>query len=834
MMTTDGRLVARVLVLTVALLAAFALQPGAGYAQCAHGASIFKSCVSPKRSCATDADCDDLNPCTDDTCDTQTLPNTTDCLITLTHADTCGDVTKITEGFDVQDFGGDNVRVPAVGDLPIDGTSGNFVCCVGPALPCFVGPAGLVFPIPAAETGCGALALPGAGAAGSVSFQQNTYVIQPNDPDPLPDQGNVKVKDLCNAGAAGCSSGISTVQFSAGTDLETGCLNPPTQASTPCPGVTECATAGCDGLGNCDPKHFPVQASQPCTDTDGNVCTIAGCDGLGNCDQAHVTPDSTPCPGAPTECASPGCDGAGNCDPLHVPVQASQPCTDTDGNVCTIAGCDGLGSCDQQHVTPDSTPCPDTGNECAAAGCDGAGNCDQNHVPTQGSTPCADTDGNVCTTAGCDGMGSCDQEHITPDSTPCPDTDGNVCTEAGCDGLGNCDQRHVLPDSTPCPDTGNECGVAGCDGAGNCDQTHIVTDVCLDHFLCYRTKGKQPVTATLADQFDVGTVQAIHKNVLALCTPTNKNGEGIVDPNTHQKMYRVRGPHVRQTRVRVEDQFGTLFVDTVRTDTLLVPTAKTVPPAPPPQALPGVTVDHFRCLRVRVSAGTSFTPQTVTAADQFGTRQLRLTRPLKLCLPTNKNGEGIFDPATHLMCYKAKPTPKHAATLVHTLNQFGAEDNTIRGEFEFCVPAEKSGGVTTTTTTTATTTTSTTTTTTTTSTTTTTIRETLCCEFQGGSPGGAFIACLDAFSPDVEVKCQLLGGILVPGVCDPVSERCVPPQTVPPNDWCCECPAPSPPFPHPQYCFEGMFPADEIKCQPPCILFPGVPCGPASEQCGGP
>jgi hypothetical protein len=46
-----------------------------------------------------------------------------------------------------------------------------------------------------------------------VPFQSNTYVIQPDDPDPLPNQGNVRVQDLCNAGVVGCNTGVNTVQF---------------------------------------------------------------------------------------------------------------------------------------------------------------------------------------------------------------------------------------------------------------------------------------------------------------------------------------------------------------------------------------------------------------------------------------------------------------------------------------------------------------------------------------------------------------------------------------------------------------------------------------------
>src|SRR6266702_3166735 len=66
------------------------------------------------------------------------------------------------------------------------------------------------------------------------------------------------------------------------------------------------------------------------------------------------------CPGV-DECNG-GCDTtSGQCTP-----KASTPCTDTDGNVCTLAGCEispsnaELGVCVQTHTfATDSTPCPD-------------------------------------------------------------------------------------------------------------------------------------------------------------------------------------------------------------------------------------------------------------------------------------------------------------------------------------------------------------------------------------------------------------------------------------------------------------------------------------------
>jgi V8-like Glu-specific endopeptidase len=126
----------------------------------------------------------------------------------------------------------------------------------------------------------------------------------------------------------------------------------------------------------------------------------------------------------------------------------------------------------------------------------------------------------------------------------------------------------------------------------------------------------------------------------------------------------------------------------------------------------------------------------------------------------------------------------------------------------------------------------TTTTTTTTSTTTTTAPPTMCCDVPPGALGNPVPVCLDAVQPDVSLKCSLLGGILVPGVCDPDLEQCVPPSPVPPNDFCCECPVPAPPFPHPDVCFEGVT-GHEFKCQPPCVLHPATACGPVSERCGG-
>ena len=59
----------------------------------------------------------------------------------------------------------------------------------------------------------------------------------------------------------------------------------------------------------------------------------------------------------------------------------------------------------------------------------------------------------------------------------------------------------------------------------------------------------------------------------------------------------------------------------------------------------------------------------------------------------DKNGEGIKNDDTHLMCYQAKPAtgqPKHVKVLgIHVNNQFGPEQLDTVKEEGLCVPSAK-------------------------------------------------------------------------------------------------------------------------------------------------
>jgi hypothetical protein len=578
----------KVLVAIGALLAVALGGPANSWAQCSHGASIFKTCISPKPSCGSDADCPDT-PCSDGVCDSPGGAFV-DCSITLGHADTCGDTTKITEGFDIDDFGGDNVRAPAVGNLPISGTFGNAVCCPGPTLPCFVGPAGGLGSF--ASGSCGTLNLPGAGAAGSVTFHNTQYNIQPSDPDPLPNQGNVKVQDQCNITPLGCSSGVSTVQFTASTDLldNGGCSSASKPLSTPC-------------------------------EADGNLCTTDHCDGQGACVLLSNVTCQAPAP--PCEGGSVCNPGTGACDPQpDAPI--STPCNN-DNNLCTVDHCNGSGTCVFQSNVTCAAPNPP---------CEGGEICNPNTggcVPQPDapiSTPC-DADSNVCTTDHCDGNGMC----VFVSTNPDPSCDNNhykcykVTNEPFTQRAVTLEDQFGSSTATVIKAT-RFCNPADKNSGGIVDPTA--------HLMCYtiRESGFTKRTVVVRNQFGDQTVTVLKPETL--CNPAEKNGVpfGSADGAflDHFKCYRIRGKGFTKRDVTLTDQFET------RTDTVLKPKLLCNPVNKNNEGIPNSAL-HLTCYTLKAAP---FTPQPITVEDQFGEQSGQpfageCSKRAHICVPTIKN-----------------------------------------------------------------------------------------------------------------------------------------------------------------------------------------------------
>lgn len=229
----------------------------------------------------------------------------------------------------------------------------------------------------------------------------------------------------------------------------------------------------------------------------------------------------------------------------------------------------------------------------------------------------------------------------------------------------------------------------------------------LDHFTCYKagpTKDSvkfagidNPPGVTLEDAFGPSTVAV--KKPKFLCAPTNKNDEDPTAPNhsEHLEGYQIKPAAKRDLPINltVTDQFNAsgLVIDAKKESHLLVPTAKSLSGPP---SLPGAfVVDHFQCYKTKIAKdGPKFTPVLdVTIQDQFGTMRVDVKKPRYLCVPVDKNGEGIHDAASHLMCYQVKQVKgdtkfvKVVGAYVH--NQFAAEQLDAKTPSELCVPATK-------------------------------------------------------------------------------------------------------------------------------------------------
>ncbi len=229
----------------------------------------------------------------------------------------------------------------------------------------------------------------------------------------------------------------------------------------------------------------------------------------------------------------------------------------------------------------------------------------------------------------------------------------------------------------------------------------------LDYYLSYKVKRtkdtpkieKQEVALT--DQFESDVLFEV-KKPKEIYNPADKNGEEIIDPDTHLVAFEIkraktepRQPkHVKRTNIEVVNQFGTIFVDTKKPDRLLVPSLKDLDTPIPDFYAPAVfTIDHFKCYKVKVSEGWEF-PEgiQVDVVDQFNQPKLfDVEKPKRLCNPVDSDGEGIINPDAHLMCYKVKRAedePKHEKVKgIPINNQFGPLQLDTKKEEELCVPS---------------------------------------------------------------------------------------------------------------------------------------------------
>jgi len=212
-----------------------------------------------------------------------------------------------------------------------------------------------------------------------------------------------------------------------------------------------------------------------------------------------------------------------------------------------------------------------------------------------------------------------------------------------------------------------------------------------NHYQCYEVR-RRPLprrTAGLLDLFGPSVVDV--KPAKRLCNPADKNDEDPTAPNDDEHLvgYKIKQVTPRPAKfpnIFVVNQFGVVTVDATKPEWLLVPSAKEVGAAPPPLGVP--TIDHYKCYGV--SRATKTNRLDIKVDDQFGTLRVDVKRPSRLCLPVDKNGEGIPAPTEQLMCYSVKQRQEprfQAPPQIIVDNQFERSQLEPTRPTELCVPS---------------------------------------------------------------------------------------------------------------------------------------------------
>jgi hypothetical protein len=200
------------------------------------------------------------------------------------------------------------------------------------------------------------------------------------------------------------------------------------------------------------------------------------------------------------------------------------------------------------------------------------------------------------------------------------------------------------------------------------------TALVIDAFHCFTAKTSQGAVkfsprlgVRLVSDFD-----DMHVDVpapLTLCAPTDSDGGGIADAATHIERYKIKvepgtPKHVRRVGLRVDDQLGTTFLDTVKPESLMIPTAMDLVVVPPPPDAQQYQLDHYECYAVKTTKGTAFPKglEITTAGDAFtpSARRYFVRKPTRLCTPVDQDGGGRRHP-DHLLCYQVKATTRRCA-----------------------------------------------------------------------------------------------------------------------------------------------------------------------------
>ena len=270
----------------------------------------------------------------------------------------------------------------------------------------------------------------------------------------------------------------------------------------------------------------------------------------------------------------------------------------------------------------------------------------------------------------------CGDFEVNQDSETCDDGRPTSRCDADCtavecgDEVINYRAEHCEPgDDAACPGLCNGC---------TCEQ--------LGYFVCRRTKHEQPIRTSLSDEFDSGTYSG--GVVKTLCAPTRRGSARTYDGKMHLESVKIIGPHEPRSSLHLSTVVGTHLVDTVSTDSLLLPTSAAASyqdPVQPPD--PESFVDRYRCVRAKTSRNGPKPAKGLRAVST--NRVFSLKKPTRLCVPTDREGAGIKHADNKLLCFKAKSSRKYFREYRDTINELGEGELRIRAAVELCLPARE-------------------------------------------------------------------------------------------------------------------------------------------------
>ncbi len=224
----------------------------------------------------------------------------------------------------------------------------------------------------------------------------------------------------------------------------------------------------------------------------------------------------------------------------------------------------------------------------------------------------------------------------------------------------------------------------------------------LDDFQCYQSKTASgtahfvpiPYLVT-SDVF--GEWLFMVTKPAELCPPADVEGGDPSAPThtEHLESYQIKhvpgtGKFPKTLNQTVVDGFGTLTIDLLKPERLLVPSNKSL--TSPPTAPTAPVTDHFTCYKARTSPHTpKFAPRLASVVvDQFGALSVNVKKLRKLCVPTNEqNAEpGAELHGGYLLCYQVKLQSSFTPVRAYTANHFGNETLDVKKPFELCVAAQ--------------------------------------------------------------------------------------------------------------------------------------------------